>query len=167
MTEKEPQALGIPREEILRILDKITLFGGLDDSQLDTLLNLVGQVNYGTGELIFSRGAQPSHIYIVLKGRVRLDFGVPDHPLAQLHFDAGDCFGETSAIGIQPHVASAIADLPTELLVLSRKALLNLYETHTALFGLLVLNIAREAARRLHNTDRWISELSVEMAKRD
>ena len=44
-------------------------------------------------------------------GRVRLDFGMPDHPLAQLHFEAGECFGETSVIGIQPHIASALADL--------------------------------------------------------
>ena len=160
MTEKTPEKLSISRPEILSVLDSISLFGGLDADQLGELIALLGQVSYRSGEEIFTRGAQPSHIYIVWKGRVRLDFGVSDHPLAKLHFDPGACFGETSVIGIQPHVASAIADGPTQLLVLSRSALLNLYETDTKLFALLVMNIAREAARRLHEADKLMSDFS-------
>lgn len=156
MTEKTPLPLTVSDEEILSVLDQISLFGGLDQKQIDTLLSVMGQVSYSENEEIFVRGTQPSHIYIVLSGSVKLDFGVRDHPLAKLHFDAGACFGETSVIGIQPHVASAIADQTTELLVLSREALMGLYETDTNLFALLILNIARESARRLHNTDKWM-----------
>lgn len=157
MTEKTPQPLSISVTEIRSILDQISLFGGLNEAQIGSLLSLMGQVSYLSGEEIFSRGAQPSHIYIVLRGQVKLDFGVPKHPLENLHFDIGACFGETSVIGIQPHVASAITAEPTELLVLSREALMSLYESDTNLFAMLVLNIAREAARRLHDTDKWMA----------
>lgn len=157
MTEKPPQPLSFFYAEILPVLSKISLFGGLNEQQVKELLPLIGQVSYQPEEEIFFRGAQPSHIYIVMSGRVKLDFGASDHPLAKLHFNAGDCFGETSVIGIQPHVASAIADEVTQLLVLSRAALMSLYERDTQLFALLILNIAREAARRLHNTDKWMA----------
>jgi len=68
-------------------------------------------------------------------------------------YGVGRCFGETSAIGILPHSASAVAVEDTELIVLSTRALHRLYLEDTKLFGMLILNIAREACRRLHRTD--------------
>jgi hypothetical protein len=41
----------------------------------------------------------------------------------------------------------------TELIVLSRRALLSIYQSDKKLFSLLILNIAREASRRLHRTE--------------
>jgi CRP-like cAMP-binding protein len=67
--------------------------------------------------------------------------------------EKGQCFGETSVIGIQPHAATAISVKDTELIVLSRKALLSLFKINLELFSILILNIAREACRRLHKTD--------------
>ena len=42
----------------------------------------------------------------------------------------------------------------TELMILSQKALLELHQTDSELFGILILNIAREACRRLYKTDQ-------------
>ena len=56
-------------------------------------------------------------------------------------------------IGIQPHAATAITVDDTELIVLSRNALLSLLKSDLELFSILILNIAREACRRLHKTD--------------
>jgi hypothetical protein len=39
------------------------------------------------------------------------------------------------------------------LLVLSRQVLMNIYENDKNFFAILILNIARERARRLHTTD--------------
>ncbi len=74
-------------------------------------------------------------------------------PLELIVFGEGHCFGETSVIGIQPHAATAISAEDTELIVLSRNALLSLFKIDLELFSILVLNIAREACRRLHKTD--------------
>jgi CRP-like cAMP-binding protein len=56
-------------------------------------------------------------------------------------------------IGIQDHSASAVVIDQSVLLVLSRQILMTLFETDKGLFSLLILNIAREIARRLHHTD--------------
>ena len=69
----------------------------------------------------------------------------------------GECFGETSVIGIQPHFSSAVADRTTELIVLERKVLLNIFESDKELFGLLILNIARETSRRLRKSEEELA----------
>jgi len=70
-----------------------------------------------------------------------------------ISFKDGDCFGETSVIGIQSHSSNALAVKSTELIVLEPSKLLNIYDTNKELFSLLILNIARETSRRLHQSN--------------
>jgi CRP-like cAMP-binding protein len=140
-------------EDILPILNEISIFAGLSDKQLYTLFRLLEKVRYKAKEKIFKEGEQPSHIYIVQSGRVKLVANAEQTPLELIVFEEGQCFGETSVIGIQPHAATAISMEDTELIVLSRKTLLSLFKSDLELFSTLILNIAREACRRLHKTD--------------
>jgi CRP/FNR family cyclic AMP-dependent transcriptional regulator len=140
-------------EEIRAILRKITILAGLTEQQLCRVLELLDKVTYQAGEYIFEQGQQPSHIYIIESGRVKLVAQENGACLELIVFEQGKCFGESSIIGIQPHAATAIAIEPSELMVLSRNALLSLYKTDLELFSILILNIAREACRRLHSTD--------------
>ncbi len=143
-------------DEVLPILNEISIFAGLSGGQLRKLVQLLDKVCYRAGDVIFEQGTKPSHIYIVLKGRVKIVANADGTPLELVVFEPGRCFGETSVIGIQPHAASAIATENTELIVLSRSALLNLFKSDIELFSVLILNIAREACRRLHRTDEII-----------
>lgn len=140
-------------EEILQILNEISIFAGLSNKQLNTLFKLLEKVRYKKGKNIFVEGQQPSHIYIVKSGSVKLVVNAEQTPLELIVFEEGQCFGETSVIGIQPHCATAVCVEDTELIVLSRNALLSLFETDLELFSILIMNIAREACRRLHKTD--------------
>jgi len=140
-------------EEVRAILRKITILAGLTEQQLCRVLELLDKVTYQAGEYVFEQGQQPSHIYIIKSGRVKLVAQEEDTNLELIVFEQGKCFGESSIIGIQPHAATAIAIEPSELMVLSRNALLSLYKTDLELFSILILNIAREACRRLHSTD--------------
>jgi CRP-like cAMP-binding protein len=151
-SEKQLSAL-LDIEEIQPILSKISIFAGLSQNQLYTLFQLLEKARYKAGENIFNEGEQPSHIYIVQSGRVKLVVDAKQTPLELIVFEEGQCFGETSVIGIQPHAATAVSVKDTELIVLSRKALLSLFKTDLELFSILILNIAREACRRLHKTD--------------
>lgn len=152
----------VPREplldvgRVLPILDKISIFGGLSETQLYRIFQQLKKVDYHANELIFHQGDHPSYIYIVLAGRVRLVFDVDDHPLSKTELDQGACFGETSLIGVQSHSASAVAIEDTELLVLSGETLSIFFEQDKTLFSMLILNIAREASRRLHQTDELL-----------
>jgi len=135
------------------ILNEISILAGLSDVQLHKLFTLLQKTHYNAGEKVFAEGEQPDHIYIVLRGAVKLVVNADDTPLELIVFLKGHCFGETSVIGIQPHAATAVCVEDTELIVLSRNVLLSLYKTDLELFATLVLNIAREACRRLNKTD--------------
>lgn len=140
-------------EDVLPILSEISIFAGLSDKQLYTLFRLLQKAHYTDGEKVFEQDSQPSHIYVVQSGKVKLVVNAKQTPLELIVFEQGQCFGETSVIGIQPHGATAIAVGNTELIVLSRNTLLSLYKCDLELYSILILNIAREACRRLHNTD--------------
>jgi len=140
-------------EKVLPILNKIALFGGLTTKQLNTVCTLLQSVSYKEGERIFEHGDEPTSIYIVRSGEVKIVIDADVEPLEIFAFTAGHCFGETALIGIQPHSATAIAVVDTELIILSGEALLSISEHDKTLFGVLMLNIAREACRRLHKTD--------------
>lgn len=140
-------------EEFLKLKTRTTILGGLADEQVLTLLNTMEVAQFEDQQVVFHCGDPASAIYIVLRGAVQLDFGDEMHPLSQIEFQPGDCFGETSVIGIQPHSASAVARGDVTLLTLTTNALHALYEEDTKLFAMLLLNIAREASRRLHHTD--------------
>lgn len=142
------------KKDIVPILNKISIFGALNNKQLQGVLKLLTKTLYSANEYIFKEGSDPSHIYIIESGKVKMVLGVDKTPLEIFQFESGQCFGETSVIGIQPHSASAIAVTNTELIVLSRKALFSIFESDKKLFGILILNIAREACRRLYATDQ-------------
>lgn len=153
MTEKIPQEPLLDLQRVLPILDQISLFGGLSEDQLHTMFGKLKLVHYKAQDMIFKQGDQPSYIYIVLTGEIRLVFEHADHPLSKAQFLPGACFGETSVIGIQPHSASTLAVVDTDLLVLSKENLMEIFDSDKTLFGMLILNIAREASRRLHKAD--------------
>ncbi len=140
-------------DRVLPILDQISLFGGFSEPQLYTMFRRLKKVSYHKDEIIFRQGDQPSYIYIVLSGSVRLVFDIQAVPLSAAQLKPGACFGETALIGIQPHSATSVAEEDSELLVLAREDLMWLAEHEAKLFGLLSLNIAREACRRLYQTE--------------
>jgi CRP-like cAMP-binding protein len=140
-------------EKVLPILNRIAILGGLDDAQLYTVFRLLEVEHYKKGEFIFRQGDAPSHIRIILSGRVRIVEEVNGTLLELFELKTGDCFGETSVMAIYPHTASALAVEETELLVIPRNKLFGLYESDAKLFGMLMMNIAREACRRLNKTE--------------
>ena len=79
--------------DVLAILNKIALFGGLTDEQLHTVFGLLKKTRYARGEFIFEEGDEPSDIYIVFGGSVELLLEVDGDYLAEAVFGVGDCFG--------------------------------------------------------------------------
>ena len=140
-------------KEVRPLLSKISIFGGLNGIQLDEIFKLLKTVKYEQGEYIYKRGELLSCIYIIKHGVVKMKIEEKGIFLDLITFKKGDCFGETSVIGIQSHSSNALAVEPTELIVLEPSQLLNIYETDKEIFSLLILNIARETARRLHQSN--------------
>ena len=156
MTEQLPQEPFIDIDRALAILDRTPLFGGLSDAQLCQIFFRLKKVDYRANDTIFHQGEPSSYIYVVLSGVVRLVFDVEDHPLVKQELLPGDCFGETSVIGIQSHSASTVVDQDAELMVLGKEDLMDIFAEDKELFSQLILNIARETCRRLHETDELL-----------
>jgi CRP-like cAMP-binding protein len=140
-------------ESVLPILNKISLLGGLNDAQLYAVFRILETEHYRKGAFIFRQGDAPDHIRIIRTGRVRLIEEVDGSPLELAEFGTGECFGETSVIAIQRHTASALALEDCDLLVIPREKMFAFHKTDPELFGLLMLNIAREACRRLKKAE--------------
>jgi len=138
----------IRADEIAHIFDtssKFALFAGLRPEQMHMILNQTEILRVTKGEYLFRRGDSPKEIYIILGGRV--GFYLEDMTVRE--FCAGFSFAESALIGIQCQVVDAKALEDSELLIISKRKLMQLFEDDSVVFGIFILNIARELARRL------------------
>jgi CRP-like cAMP-binding protein len=145
-------------DSVLAILGRISLFGGTTDDQLRSILGHLETGVVKRGEYVFRQGEDPFYIYIVKSGSLELylaDEEIPVHDLG-----VGECFGEASIMSMHKHTASVVAKEDSELMVLSRRALIGVRHEDIQLFALLMMNIARELARRLHLTDEMLLHYS-------
>lgn len=136
------------------LLSKITIFAGIEENDVDEIIKECSFIERKKGDILIAEGTEATNIYIVLKGKIKIILNINKEPFELLELDAGNCVGEASVIGIQKHCASAIVEEDAEFLVLSRKALMDIYYKNIQLFSILILNIARELARRLYQTDQ-------------
>ncbi len=140
-------------ESILPILKNVTIFAGLKEQEICTIYDSCHLMEANVGDVLLEEGKAATEIFIILRGRVTIVLNLHEKPLEVIEFGPGNCIGEASVIGIQNHSASAVVLEEASLLVLSRKVLMDIFESDNRLFSLLILNIAREIARRLHHTD--------------
>jgi CRP/FNR family transcriptional regulator, cyclic AMP receptor protein len=153
-------------DAITSIISELRIFGGVTDSQLATILRRLELWNLQAGEVVFNKGDEPMHIYIVKSGKVDLqlaDDGVLIHK-HELH--VGECFGEASLISMHRHTATAVAATDAELIVLTKRALIELRHEDIELFALLMMNLARELARRLYLTDQLLLAATAKESSR-
>jgi len=135
-----------------QVREKTSLFGALDNQQLERLLSYMGEKSFHSGEVIFSQGDVPCNIYILYCGQVHLSIVKETGALAAMDFFPGDCFGESAVIGIQPQIGDATALSNAKALTLSTQGLIDLLENDADLLCILMMNIAREVSRRLHTS---------------
>jgi CRP/FNR family transcriptional regulator, cyclic AMP receptor protein len=147
--------------KVLTILSEISLLGGFSDAQLNTIFSTLRTLNFKKNHIIFKQDDQPCYIYIVLSGQIKIIRDYKSITLELLTLESGQCFGETSLIGIQAHSSTAIAMQNCELLTLSRDALISLFEQDKELYSILVLNIARETSRHLRDSREHFIEYAM------
>jgi CRP/FNR family transcriptional regulator, cyclic AMP receptor protein len=153
-------------DQLLPALQKATIFAGLAEEGLKHIIDQCEVRTAKVGETVIYENTPATVIYVILKGRVKITLGQQDNSLEICEFDAGHCIGEASVIGISHHSASAIVVEDATLFVLSRKVLMNIFETDKEFFSYLILNIARELARRLHHTDEILLSYVRQNAKK-
>ena len=144
--------------DVIAILAQISIFGGVTDAQRNKIFSRLETGKIAQGQFVFHQGDEPSHIYIVRSGCIELLIPDKDVMIEKKRLGVGECFGQVAVMSIHPHTVSAVALEDTEFIVLSKHALHQFHHEDVELFALLVLNIARELARRLQFMDRLLLE---------
>ena len=111
---------------------------------------------FDTGEFVARKGQTPTHIYIIKSGRVGLVLESDNSCVTKREFLEGDSFGEAALLSLINNTASFRAMAPTEVIAFSRKSLNNLRKADPEVFSRLILNLARDLARKLQYTDEML-----------
>lgn len=140
-------------ESVNAILSRISVWGGLTADQQEKIYKRLEIGIFKKGEYIFRKGEQPTHVYLVKSGAVEIVTSDREVSIRKERITAGGSFGVAALMAMQTSTVTAIAVEDCEIIVLSRKALLELRHEDTELFALLMMNVARELARKLLMTD--------------
>ncbi len=145
--------------DIESLIGGISIFGGVDREYIDRIVPRCEVIHKSEGEQLYHENEAASEIFIILKGKIKLvnNFDVDPYELIELH--SGNTLGETSVIAIEPHGSTAVVTEDAELLVLSRENLKRIHEEDPEVFTVLILNIARELARRLHSNRKTLTDI--------
>ncbi len=143
-------------QSVLCILSKISIFGGVTDSQQQEIFDRLEVATFQKAECVFRSGDEPTHIYIVGSGCIDLQITDGHTVLDKKELGIGECFGHVALMSMQKHSLTALATEESQVIVLSRHALIQLKHEDIHLFALLMMNLARELARRLRFTDEML-----------
>ena len=142
--------------EVIAILSQISIFGGVTDAQQQEIFSRLQTGVFKRGEFIFQKGDEPSHIYIVKSGLIELFIPDKEAMVGKKRLGVGECFGQVALMSIHQHTISAVALEDSEVIVFSKRLLHQLHHEDITLFALLMMNIARELARRLQFMDELL-----------
>ncbi len=157
----ETRATPLPPSDRITTLElrEIGLFGGLSDEVLQYLTSTLKVLNRGTDDVIFREGDQAREFYVLLRGEVEIFKLLKRGLEARLAtLTPGHWFGEMSVLDVQSRSASVRALVPCRLLVVTARDLDALYRRDLKSYTLLVLNVARELARRLRLVDELVAD---------
>lgn len=105
----------------LDLICRVPLFSMLTSAQAGLLSKAVTKHRFKRGQMIVEQGEKSNALFIILAGRARVlmtDKKLREVILATLH--PGAYIGEMSLIDDEPHSASVLAEIQTDVLVLGR-----------------------------------------------
>ena len=134
-------------------LRKYSLFGGLLEEQIESIIPLLEKENFGPDEIIITEGKPNDKIYFLIEGQVMVSKG--DITLSR--FGEGEAFGEMEVLDVMPAVASIKALSQVTVMSMSNKALREIYKIDVKIFSLIIMNLARDLCRRLRSMDEKLA----------
>ena len=160
---EQPQAPG----ELREFLGTTSFFGGLTPEVVDRVAAMLKERRVDAGQTLFAEGECGTSMYLVREGelivRRHREHG-GDARLLMMR--AGDHFGVTALIEMEPRPFSAVAERDSLLYELSNADLYNLYKLDQKAYLLLLQNIARELCRRLRKAAGRIAALEDMLQER-
>ena len=130
-------------------LQKYSLFGGLLDEQIESIMPLMAKENFEPENFIITEGKPNDKIYFLIEGQVTVSKG----DVALSRFGEGEAFGEMEVLDVMPAIASIRALSKVTVMSISNKSLRDIYKIDVKIFSLMIMNLARDLSRRLRKMD--------------
>ncbi len=142
-------------------LQSIPIFAGLTSVALAEIANTVEESVHQKGEIIVREGEPGNRMFIIGAGSVEVVKNLAQYRetvLAVLR--PKDFLGEMSIIDPFPRSASIRAVEATSLISIKGIDLYHLFQRHPDQYAIVILNIARDIARRLRAIDEKFAAIS-------
>jgi len=140
------------------ILSNVVLFSDLSKQELNKLVRLMAEREYGRGEHILIQNEKGDSLYIIIEGSVKVAlYGSGGKEIILSILKKGDFFGEMSLLDMDVRSAYVITLEKTRVLILSRDVFLNWLNSHPSI----AIKLLRYLSIRLRNADEIISNLTL------
>lgn len=139
-------------------LRRIPLFAAIDTSKLKLLAFTSERLAFDKGAVLFRQGDRGDSAFLILDGGVDVIVESPNGPVTVAHLGQNALVGEMSLLCDTPRTAAVVATAPLETLKIKKELFFQLLRDMPQM----TLEIMRELAERLNNTNR---ELSAAHAK--
>ena len=155
---------GFRRQEMLprigELLDRIGLFSGLSEEQVQRLAAACGHASFAVGERIFAEDDDCDETFVVLDGEVEIWVQGAADSLGTV--GPGECLGEVALLTGSAHSASALARTEVQAAVLQHIDLTELVRQRPDIGVVLYRNLARGLGEKLRRADRkQVNEFSA------
>ncbi|HZW89677.1 MAG TPA: Stp1/IreP family PP2C-type Ser/Thr phosphatase [Myxococcaceae bacterium] len=157
---------GAPLEELeettsrMEVLKSIPIFRHLTYKEQTAILSIASTRSFPVDEEILIEGQSGDELFIVVRGRVRVETGGVG--VAELR--AGGHFGEMGLVDNAPRSATVRALEPTRAMVIARADLMQLMKREPILAVKLLWSFVQVLSDRLRATNSELSEVRQELA---
>ncbi len=136
--------------ETIDLLRRILLFKGCTKEDIELVSGLFQERQIKAGTTIFNEKMPAEALFIVKSGTVRIFLtGGEGEDVGVLQLGPGDFFGEIALIQESTRAVSARAETASDILILTRKDFLALFDLDPAVAAKITLAIARLLAMRV------------------
>jgi len=137
----------------LDVLVEVPLFETMDDSERESLCQLLESKRFDKGDTIFRAGDVGDSFYIVRSGTVQIFIeNFEGEKIILRESERGDVFGDVSMFDGGPRTATAVATDETEVLSLDKEGLLALVKKHPHA----ALDLLSVMGKRLRSTNELL-----------
>lgn len=141
------------REEVFEALRAVPLFEGLSDEQIRQVAAGSSMLGFCDGEYLVRQGEQGDSMFIVRRGDLRVEVGMPSGGVAQVAvLGPGDFFGEMSLLTGEPRSASIVARGEVDVVMLTKSEFASTVATDVKALERLSEALARRVAQIAERT---------------
>ncbi len=147
--------------EEVELLRSVPLFANIEPSRLKLLAFTSERLTYPANQDIFHQGDIGDAAYVIVRGEADVIIDTPNGPLTVAHVSKNAFVGEIAILIDVPRTATIRATGELETLKISKDLFFRLITE----FPEMGIEIMRELARRLEQTNLQLSEANQRLAK--